>query len=242
METGSSVHTNLRVAGYSSSYEIQAISLKSGSGNTPSAIRAKHNATGKEILLGTPSYAAYVVLGTIGPFTASHDGIMSKADNPDPGDILVDTALFAVNGVSDSICFNAPSSSAMQRGVVGVFVSRTNIAEDSFIAADPGELITTVGKDGEVTEAYGPSPLLQPVSGTHDLVTMNSVGEGQINVCGQNGNIEIGDLIVTSDMPGKGMKQDDDIVRNYTVAKSREAVTFSSPEEVKQIACIYLCG
>jgi hypothetical protein len=43
-------------------------------------------------------------------------------------------------------------------------------------------------------------------------------------------------------MPGKGMKQDDDIVRNYTVAKSREAVTFSSPEEVKQIACIYLCG
>jgi hypothetical protein len=71
---------------------------------------------------------------------------------------------------------------------------------------------------------------------------MNSLGEGQVNVCGENGDIEIGDLIVTSSIRGKGMRQSDDIVRNYTVAKSREAVTFSSPTEVKTIACIYLCG
>ena len=61
-------------------------------------------------------------------------------------------------------------------------------------------------------------------------------------MCGENGTIEAGDLIVTSSIAGKGMKQSDDIVRSITVAKARETVTFNSPTEVKQIACIYLCG
>jgi hypothetical protein len=52
----------------------------------------------------------------------------------------------------------------------------------------------------------------------------------------------MGDYITTSSMPGKGMKQDDDLLHNYTVAKARENVTFSSPTEVKQIACSYHCG
>lgn len=77
---------------------------------------------------------------------------------------------------------------------------------------------------------------------THDRALVNALGEGSVNVCGENGDIEVGDLIVTSSIAGKGMRQSDDIVRGYTVAKSREAVTFSSPDEIKQIACIYLCG
>jgi hypothetical protein len=63
-----------------------------------------------------------------------------------------------------------------------------------------------------------------------------------MNVCGQGGNIEAGDLITSSDMSGKGMKQDDDIVRNYTVAKARQGVYFSDALEVQQIAVIYMCG
>jgi hypothetical protein len=74
------------------------------------------------------------------------------------------------------------------------------------------------------------------------LILVNGVGEGLINVCGENGNLAIGDLIVTSSMPGKGMKQSDDIVRSITVARCRESVTFSSPTDVQQVACIYLCG
>ena len=69
-----------------------------------------------------------------------------------------------------------------------------------------------------------------------------ALGEGQVNVCGEGGDLESGDLIVTSSIPGKGMRQADDLVRSYTVAKSRESVTFSSPSEIKQVACIYLCG
>jgi len=73
-------------------------------------------------------------------------------------------------------------------------------------------------------------------------INVNSVGEGCINVCGLNGNIEAGDLITSSTLRGKGVKQSDDLVRNYTVAKSTEDVTFDFPEQVKTIACTYMCG
>jgi len=85
-----------------------------------------------------------------------------------------------------------------------------------------------------------------------DVVLMNAVGEGQVHVCELNGNFEQGDLITTSTMKGKGMKQDDDIVRNYTVGKIRESIDWSdeTDEEIltkdgikyKLAACIYMCG
>lgn len=50
-------------------------------------------------------------------------------------------------------------------------------------------------------------------------VIVNSVGEGGIWVCDANGNLKNGDLIVTSNIAGYGMRQNDDIVRSYTVAK-----------------------
>jgi hypothetical protein len=50
-------------------------------------------------------------------------------------------------------------------------------------------------------------------------VYMNSVGEGAIWVSNMNGSLESGDYITTSNLPGYGMKQNDDILHNYTVAK-----------------------
>jgi hypothetical protein len=38
-------------------------------------------------------------------------------------------------------------------------------------------------------------------------------------VCNINGDLRNGDLICSSSIPGYGMKQDDDIIRAYTVAK-----------------------
>ena len=87
-----------------------------------------------------------------------------------------------------------------------------------------------------------PKPEYELIKNDYQLASINAVGEGQINVCGEGGNIAVGDLIVTSSTIGKGMKQADDFVRNVTVAKAREAVTFNSPTDIKTIACIYLCG
>ena len=83
---------------------------------------------------------------------------------------------------------------------------------------------------------------LEDLQSKYVVASVNALGEGQINVCGKNGNIRKGDLIVTSDILGKGMKQDDDLVRSYTVAKSRVDVVFESENQVKLIPCIYLCG
>lgn len=51
-------------------------------------------------------------------------------------------------------------------------------------------------------------------------ININALGEGGINVCSSGGNIEIGDYICSSSIKGKGMKQDDDLLHNYTVAKA----------------------
>ena len=51
---------------------------------------------------------------------------------------------------------------------------------------------------------------------------INSLGEGAIWVSNKyniNDNLESGDYITTSSIPGYGMKQDDDLLHNYTVAK-----------------------
>ena len=50
-------------------------------------------------------------------------------------------------------------------------------------------------------------------------IYINSVGEGSIWVSNKNGNLESGDYITTSSVPGYGQKQDDDLLHNYTVAK-----------------------
>jgi len=55
-------------------------------------------------------------------------------------------------------------------------------------------------------------------NGDYRLV-VNGCGEGSIWVSDYNGNLENGDYITSSDIQGIGMKQDDDILHTYTVAK-----------------------
>jgi hypothetical protein len=55
---------------------------------------------------------------------------------------------------------------------------------------------------------------------------VNGLGEGAIWVTNINGNIENGDYICSSSIPGYGRKQDDDLLHNYTVAKTTMSCTF----------------
>ena len=48
---------------------------------------------------------------------------------------------------------------------------------------------------------------------------INSVGEGAIWVSNKNGNLESGDYITSSSIPGYGQKQDSEFLANYSVAK-----------------------
>jgi hypothetical protein len=87
--------------------------------------------------------------------------------------------------------------------------------------------------------------------GDHRLI-INSVGEGAILVSNYNGNLENGDYITTSPITGIGMKQDDDLLHNYTVAKITQDEDFTSEPinvmldgvnyKMKLVGCTYHCG
>ena len=64
-------------------------------------------------------------------------------------------------------------------------------------------------------------------SGNFHLHT-NSIGEGSVWVTNINGEIENGDFIESSVIKGYGRKQDDDIIRSKTVAKSLEDVDWDN--------------
>lgn len=88
----------------------------------------------------------------------------------------------------------------------------------------------------------------------YTMMTVNALGEGGINVCAENGDINNGDYICSGYTSGKGRKQDDDILHNYTVAKAIESVDWSKETDgvngcflfegvlCKMIACTYHCG
>lgn len=152
-----------------------------------------------------------------GPFTGGHDGLVNKSFIADLGDIIKDSYILNKKNISNAIAVNELCTN--NDTPIGVFTSKSSLSENLPAALEDF--------DGDLS--------------SFDRITFNAVGEGCINVCGMNGNIESGDLIVCSYIAGKGMKQSDDIVRNNTVAKARESITFTG-SEIKQIACIYLCG
>lgn len=177
--------------------------------------------------------------GTISPFTGSHDGVLDIGISLVLGDIMIDSEILVKKDISNTLSLVAPSSAEGQPAI-GVYAGDRDTTYVSTCISGLGEAIYTSPGVAEypivIAEEY--LPLLVG----RKLVSVNALGEGQINVCGEGGDIAVGDLIITSSLLGKGKRQADDIVRGKTVAKAREAVTFTSTTEVKQIACIYLCG
>ena len=67
-------------------------------------------------------------------------------------------------------------------------------------------------------------------------IFINSIGEGGIWVVNANGPLESGDYITTSNIHGYGMKQDNQFLANYTVAKITMNCNFNP--QVLPIQCI----
>lgn len=86
----------------------------------------------------------------------------------------------------------------------------------------------------------------------NDRMIINGCGEGGIWCVNSNGNLENGDLLQTSDHLGYAEKQDDDLIRNYTIGKVVMDCNFEldSPEykceEIEGgirrafLACVYM--
>lgn len=179
--------------------------------------------------------------GTITPFTGMHDGLLDDSITPEIGDIMVDTEVLIKRDVSNTLCLQAISSQPNQ-AAIGVYseMSPANYVPVSARSPTPEKEFDEID---DISPENLPTrdPQYDALFVDRNCIILNSVGEGQVNVCGEGGDIQAGDLIVTSSTLGKGMKQGDDILRSYTVAKAREAATFQAGE-VKMISCIYLCG
>lgn len=165
-----------------------------------------------------------------GPFTGTHDGLVPENTEYVIGDIVCDDEHITSKNVSNTL-FSLKLSSTISTPAIGVAMS----SKSDMVPAAISNLDSDGVETGTLPKGY-------------KTIQFNAVGEGQLNVCGEGGGINNGDLIVTSSMPGKGMRQllpdgtPDNIVRNYTVAKARGNHTFSSTTEIKMIPCIYLCG
>ena len=124
------------------------------------------------------------------------------------------------NHINESLPIVSLSSSINQKSAFGVISDKENIEDTGVRMNNSFSLLKSISS-----------------SNTRDArLHINSLGEGSIWVSNRNGNIENGDFITTSDIPGYGMKQDDDFLHNYTVAKITCDCDFSiEPIQKEQI-------
>lgn len=188
--------------------------------------------------LGYDFYAAGAATN-YGPFTGAHDALMTPDQYAatELGDIVYDYQCIVKKNLSNTLFEVKVTDSAEHPAVVGVLVVKKELVGQNI----PAALIESeTYVDEKTVTTY--NPILATIQNEYYSVNVNAVGEGMINVCGEGGDIQAGDLIVSSSIPGKGMKQSDNVVRSVTVAKARENMTFAGASDIKQVACIYLCG
>jgi hypothetical protein len=90
---------------------------------------------------------------------------------------------------------------------------------------------------------------------TTERVEINAIGEGAVWVCDGGGDLDCGDLLTTSDLPGYAEKQPSDQVRNYTLGKITCSVNWKDPKLSSRfktrtvsgrkcafVGCVYMCG
>jgi co-chaperonin GroES (HSP10) len=159
-----------------------------------------------------------------GPFTGAHDSLLSIHETYDEGDIVIATGKFEKSSISNTTPYVRVSDS-LSKAAYGVIISVADLTD-----VVPAGMVKLIGKD------------YLNIKNTHRRAVVNALGEGQINVCSQNGDFEVGDFICTSDIPGKGMRYDGQDMR-YVVAKCMENIKWDEEDSnIKMVACIYMCG
>jgi len=164
-------------------------------------------------------------------FTGIHRNAVEK---PNPqfelkqGMILISTGLIRNYDKEDTVTIDqtlpilTTSSTPNDKKVFGVFAGQKELV-DLYINGNMATEMTPLIPDDR-------------------RALINGSGEGAVLVNNENGDIEIGDLIVSSSKLGIGMKQSDDIIRNYSVAKATTSYTFGryNADQDVLIGCIYL--
>ncbi|NCC25601.1 MAG: hypothetical protein EOM25_10470 [Deltaproteobacteria bacterium] len=168
-----------------------------------------------------------------GPFTGGHEVRLAE-DMPMefiPGLIVSVTGRAEVRrdeqgdvSLSSTLPTATLSRTAMDKAVFGVLVREMPLDDEHWYTAEAGERFAVV----------------------------NALGEGRVWVCDLNGPIEVGDYVTSSDVPGYGQRQSDDVLRSCTVGKAIETVDWETVEDTVEfngrrakaylLAVVYTCG
>jgi hypothetical protein len=223
----------------SGSYSVvTTASYHAQSGVSSTHHRYSSGTTIKEVHTCTVDYSVLATKGKVystegyAPFTGSHVALVDKTEKITQGDILCDLDVVVRGDISNTLMLVTLSTKYTEKNIVGVYVEDIRMEAIDCIS----EQLDPLNAERNII------PIYRGLVSDNKAISINAVGEGKVNVCGLGGNLEPGDLITSSRIAGKGMKQDDNLVRNYTVAKCREYVEFDYPEQVKMVACIYMCG
>ncbi len=175
------------------------------------------------------------------PFTGMHQMLVRKDAELADGDLAASLRIVARDRWSNVLAEVERSSTVGDRRIVGVVSERRAMLASDWL---PG--LGT--RPRETREVERVPPVRRRIMERYDLVTLNALGEGQMLVCGRGGDIEAGDYVCSSDMAGKGQRQNDaageadDLLRRCTVAQTMEPVTFDHPDQVRRVAVFYRCG
>ncbi len=150
--------------------------------------------------------------GTYGTFTGAHDVRLASGESGliRPGMLVSLTGKVAKRPsrnhrpkLSSTLPTVTLTRKALDKAVFGVLTSK-------------GPLTPEHWYDAKDNEQFG---------------VVNALGEGCMWVCESNGDIEAGDYLTSSDLPGYGQKQDNDSTHNYTVGRATESVNWDEVDE-----------
>jgi hypothetical protein len=157
----------------------------------------------------------YAANAGYGPFTGAHE--VKFAENVQEG--IVPGMIVSVTGetaarsneegkisLSSTLPTVTVSTKAMDKTVFGVIVSEGPLPKDHWYEAQQGE-------------SFG---------------VVNAVGEGRVWVTDINGEIQAGDYITTSPVPGYGQMQNDDLLHSYTLGKAIETIDWGQVTDTVQ--------
>jgi hypothetical protein len=155
-------------------------------------------------------------------FTGQHRSLVGNQDNTSP---LTKEELVGLIVVADGTYTNLDSTSTPQinEALPNVLLSDKAYDKTVFgVISDKEDL-----SEGSRKYATGNWISSYEISGSaEERLIINSLGEGSMWVCDYSGSFENGDYITTSPIKGLGMRQDDDILHNYTVAKITQDCEF----------------
>jgi hypothetical protein len=167
-----------------------------------------------------------VLASSYTPFTGSHIITLSKntkVSNLLPGLILSSTGNMKKISITDTIVECELTEKEKDKKVFGIYSHSEN-----------NEIIKDNKKERN---------LIHYVAG---------VGEGQIWVSNIAGDVEAGDYVCSSSIPGYTQLQDDDLAHNYTVAKITEDIDWDKIKTYKSynkqsykvalLGCVYMCS